>query len=88
MENFQVTWSVEYYDEDVVYTTSDQFQAEDLDDLFEILDNGIQEGFLCPENEVPYHDGDFNIEYVLIHDDQGVELYRDEDFDESRVANA
>ena len=41
MENFKVTWSVEYYDEDVIYTTSDEFQAEDLDDLSEILNNGM-----------------------------------------------
>ena len=33
-----------------------------------------------PEMKVPYEEGDFNIEWVMIHDSNKKELYRDPDY--------
>ena len=41
----------------------------------------------CPEMDVPHEEGDFNIEYVLIHDQNGKELYRDVDFKDEVITN-
>ena len=78
--NYTVTWSVEFYDADKVYTTEEQFEAENLDSLFDSLDEGLSEDLFMPEDDVPSHDGDFNIEYVIIKDETGKEVYRDADF--------
>ena len=32
-----------------------------------------------PEMDVPFHEGDFNIEYVVIRSPGGKQLYRDDD---------
>ena len=45
------------------------------------LDKGLEEGRYTPEMDVEMHDGDFNIEYVLIETSKGKEVYRDEDYD-------
>jgi len=75
--SFKVTWQVEYYDADASYTTEEVFEAENLDELMDELDEGMEQGHYTPELKVPHHDGDFNIEYVIIKTMDGKELYRD-----------
>ena len=83
MANFTVTWEVEYYEDDVSYTTDELFEAENLDKLFSELEEGLEQGHYTPEMKVPYHDGNFNIEYVVIESSDGKEIYRDESYKEN-----
>ena len=83
MANFTVTWEVEYYEDDVSYTTDEEFEAENLDKLLSELDEGMERGDYTPEMSVTYHDGDFNIEYVVIKSSDGKEIYRDESYKEN-----
>ena len=80
MENFTVTWEVKYYDHqpEIVYCTEELIESNNLESLIEYLDENAMEH--SPELNVPHEDGDFNIEWVLIHDQSGKELYRDADF--------
>ena len=55
---------------------------EDLDKLLSELDEGMERGDYTPEMSVTYHDGDFNIEYVVIKSSDGKEVYRDESYKE------
>ena len=80
-QKFHVTWEVHYEDEDIKLHTTDEMEAEDLDALIDELDKGLEEGRYTPEMDVEMHDGDFNIEYVLIETSKGKEVYRDEDYD-------
>ena len=54
-------------------------EAENLDALFDVLDKGLEEGQWTPEMAVPFHKGDFSIEYVVIRSPGGKKLYRDDD---------
>ena len=83
MAEFTVTWQVEYYEDDVSYTTDELFEAENLDKLLSELQEGAERGDYTPETAVPYHDGDFNIEYVVIKSSDGKEIYRDESYKEN-----
>ena len=80
MENFKVTWEVKYYDHEpeITYLTEELIESKNLESLTDYLDENAMDH--TPEMKVPYEDGDFNIEWVLIHDQTGKELYRDEDF--------
>ena len=93
MKEFIITWEVEYYgvdEEDVTfpediinaspakYYTKEWIEAEDLDSLMDDLGENIMDH--TPEMSVPFHDGDFEIEWVLIHDKDGKEVYREPDF--------
>ena len=52
-----------------------------LDDIFTFLDEGLEEpDTFTPEMEVEFHDGDFNIEYVVIYDEDGKVLFKDPDY--------
>jgi len=62
--------------------TEESFEAENLDKLFDKLEKGLEQGHYTPELKVPYHDGDFNIEYVVIESADGKEVYRDKDYKE------
>ena len=81
MQKYSVKWEVHYYYPDIKLYTTDEMEADDLDTLFDELDKGIEEGQFTPENDVEMHDGDFNIEYVVIKTSDGEEVYRDEDYD-------
>ena len=88
MENFKVTWEVKYYDHEpeITYLTEELFESKNLKSLKDYLDENAMDH--SPEMDVPHEDGDFNIEWVLIHDQSGEELYRDTDFtDESLNIN-
>ena len=89
MKKFTVTFQVKGDDEwntGIVYTTKSIFEAENLDSLHDIIEQALENEDVQPEIEVPHIDGDINVEYVLIHDDKENEVYRDEDFDESKVS--
>ena len=57
-------------------TASLSFDAEDLDNLFEILRNGEEDGSIQPELETIAIEGDIRIEYILIYDSMGNEVFR------------
>ena len=77
MISFTVTWRVDF--DDASYTTDEVVEAENLDALFDELNEGLEENRWTPEMNVPAHSGDFNIEYVVITSPTGKELYRDDD---------
>jgi len=52
------------------------FNAEDLDALFEILQKGEEDGSIQPELETIAIEGDIRIEYILIYDSIGNEVFR------------
>ena len=52
------------------------FYAEDLDALFEILQKGEEDGLIQPELETIAIEGDIRIEYILIYDSIGNEVFR------------
>ena len=57
-------------------TATLSFNAEDLDALFEILQKGEEDGSIKPELETIAIEGDIRIEYVLIYDSKGNEVFR------------
>ena len=81
---FVVKWAVEHFDADVTQYCDmhmDEEGVNDLDAIFDFLDEGIENDSFSPELEVEHHDGDFNIEYVLIADENSKEIWRDEDYE-------
>ena len=78
---FLVVWEVWYTDEDIKYHASEYEEAKNLEELIEHLDAGKEEGYFTPELKVPPHDGDFNIEYVLIESEAGELLWKDPDYE-------
>ena len=89
MNKFMVTFQVAGDDEmnrGIIYTTKKEFESENLESLFDLLEEGIGNETIQPEIDVPHIDGDINVEYVLIHDNNKKEVYRDEDFDETKVS--
>ena len=80
MKEFTITWEVRYYDYEPerVYYSQETIEHETLDSLKEYLgENSVDH---TPEKECPYEDGDFNIEWIAIHDtNTSKELWRDED---------
>ena len=84
MKSFEVTWHLDFWEDGVEKITTQNIEAENLDNLFDILDGGIEEGEFCPEDEFPEYEGSFNLEYVIIKDD-GEQVYKDEDFDISKL---
>ena len=87
MENFKVTWEVKYYDHEpeIIYYTEELIESKNLESLKDYLDENAMDH--SPEMDVPHEDGDFNIEWVLIHDQSGEELYRDTDFTDESLNN-
>jgi len=81
---FTVKWEVEFYDHDLkLYCDIDEDEdnIKTLDDIFVFLDEGLEESdTFTPEMNVEFHDGNFNIEYVIIYDESGKELYRDSEY--------
>ena len=89
MQKFYVTWWVTFFDHDpeIQYTVKEEFKAESLDNLFDILDEGIEEDEFCPEEKIEnnWELGSLNLEYALIFDDSGKEIYRDTDFKDDLI---
>ncbi len=57
-------------------TATLSFDAEDLDALFETLQEGEEDSSIQPELKTIAIEGDINIEYVLIYDSKGNEVFR------------
>lgn len=90
MPLFSVTFELKsFYDDESLNkqaTVVHEIEGDSLDAIYDILDEsdyieGVDDSDVlnldadeCPE--------EVNIEYVLIHDSSGTELYRDEDFKE------
>ena len=88
MANFMVTFQlISNYDDEslnLTDTIEEGYEADDLDALFEILDDpdemdSIDDASVInmDTDETPY---EVNIEYVLIKDENGAEVYRDKDY--------
>ena len=88
MANFVVTFQLNSFYEDKSFNLTDtieeEFEADDLDSLFEILDDtdemdSVDDASVInmDTDETPY---EVNIEYVLIKDEGGAEVYRDQDY--------
>ena len=79
METYNVFYLVSGDDEEnqnISDTATLSFDAEDLDVLFEILQKGEEDGSIQPELETIAIEGDIRIEYVLIYDADGKEVFR------------
>ena len=57
-------------------TATLSFDAEDLDALFETLQEGEEDSSIQPELETIAIEGDIKIEYILIYDSKGNEVFR------------
>ena len=80
---FTVKLEVEYYEKDLkLYCNIDEDEnnVNTLDDIFIFLNEGLEKSdTFTPEMNVEFHEGNLNIEYVIIYDESGKELYRDSD---------
>ena len=79
VNDFGVVWEVNYYDHEPekIYYVTETVEAKDLSSLINyLIDNGMEHE---PENETPTGLGDFNIEWILIEDASGKEVWRDPD---------
>ena len=79
MQTYNVFYLVSGEDEEnqnISDTATLSFDAEDLDALFAILREGEEDGSIQPELETIAIEGDINIEYVLIYDSMGNEVFR------------
>ena len=79
MQTYNVFYLVsgdEEENQNISDTATLSFNAEDLDTLFEILQKGEEDGSIQPEFKTIAIEGDIRIEYVLIYDSKGNEVFR------------
>ena len=79
MQTYNVFYLVSGGDEknqNISNTATLSFDAEDLDDLFEILREGEEDSSIKPELETIAIEGDIRIECILIYDSDGKEVFR------------
>ena len=79
MQTYNVFYLVSGDDEEnqnISDTATLSFDAEDLDALFEILQKSDDDDSIQPELETIAIEGDIRIEYVLIYDSKGNEVFR------------
>ena len=79
MQTYNVFYLVSGDDEknqNMSETATLSFDAEDSDDLFEILKKGEEDGSIQPKLKTIAIEGDIRIEYVLIYDSKGNEVFR------------
>ena len=79
MQTYNVFYLVSGDDEEnqnISDTATLSFDAEDLDALFEILQKGEEDDSIQPELETIAIEGGIRIEYVLIYDSKGNEVFR------------
>jgi len=79
MQTYNVFYLVSGDDEEnqnISDTATLSFDAEDLDALYEILQEGKEDGSIQPELKTITIGGDIRIEYVLIYDSKGNEVFR------------
>lgn len=81
---FAVTWLVSFWEHDPEknFLVDESFEGNDLDSLIDRLDEGQENMEFEPENRIEgsWDLGSFNVDYALITDADGNEVYRDEDF--------
>ena len=88
MANFEVTFELNSYYEDEAHNLAEiiteTMEADDLDALFEILDDPDTLDEIddtCVINlDTDDSAEEINIEYVLIEDESGKVIYKDEDY--------
>ena len=88
MKRFAVTFQLNSYYEDeslnLTNTIDEEYEANDLDSLFDILDEPDEIDSIDDSSVINLDTNDspdeVNIEYVLIKDESGTEVYRDEDY--------
>ena len=89
MAKFTVSWWITFFDHDpeIHYLVNEDFEAASLDDLYETLDEGMDNNEFEPEEQIPnnWDLGNLNVEYGIIKDDQGNELYKDENLNEELI---
>ena len=79
MQTYNVFYLVsgnEEENQNISDTATLSFDAEDLDALFEILQKGEEDDSIQPELETIAIEGGIRIEYVLIYDSKGNEVFR------------
>ena len=79
MQTYNVFYLVSGGDEEnqnISDTTTLSFDAEDLDSLYEILQEGEEDDSIQPKLKIIAIEGDIRIEYVLIYDSKGNEVFR------------
>ena len=79
MQTYNVFYLVSGGDEEnqnISATATLSFDAEDSDDLFEILKKGEEDGSIQPKLKTIAIDGDIRIECILIYDPDGKEIFR------------
>ena len=79
MQTYNVFYLVigdEEENQNISDTATLSFNAEDLGALFEILQKGEEDGSIQPELETIAIEGDIRIEYILIYDSMGNEVFR------------
>ena len=89
MASFTVSFWITFFDHDpeIHYLVDELFEAENLDALFDILDEGMDNNEFEPEEKIEnsWDLGNLNVEYAIIRDESGKELYRDEDLRDELV---
>ena len=79
MQTYNVFYLVSGDDEEnqnISDTATLSFDAEDLEALYEILQEGEEDGSIQPELETIAIEGDIRIECILIYDADGEEVFR------------
>jgi hypothetical protein len=79
MQTYNVFYLVSGGDEEnqnISDTATLSFDAEDLDSLYEILQEGEEDGSIQPKLKTIAIVGGIRIEYVLIYDSKGNEVFR------------
>ena len=82
MQTYNVFYLVSGDDEEnqhISDTATLSFDAEDLDDLFEILQKGEEDGSIQHKLETIAIEGDIRIESILIYDADVKEVFREYD---------
>ena len=88
MAIFLVTFQLKSFYEDEQFDktviVSNEYESDDLNDLFELLDDMDEiekiDDQLVINKKADEDPDEINVEYVLINDSDGNELYRDEDY--------
>ena len=93
ISHYTVTFLITYFDHEpeILYSVTEDFDAENLQSLFDLLAEGIEDDSINPEQNIlqnrpiDHELGNVNIDYVIIRDADGKELYRDQEFNEKLV---
>ena len=85
MSHYIVIFLITFTDDEdeILYSVTEGFDAKNLQSLFDLLNEGIQNDEIAPEENIMNQpEGDVNIDYVIIYDNDGKEIYRDKELNE------